>query len=586
MQSRDAGWLALAFIATAPVGFSQPFMGTIMGDTTNTLAAPAVQYDRASGQWVLKPNAIDDIQNSATKLILIFIGIGAVSMLGAVGQNCGFRKSAETLTRYIRSETFKAMLRQEISWFDMRTTGQLAERLASEAPLIKSFTGEQLGGMLQMSIAIGGGIGLALYASWRLTLCNMVFIPLMMVGMAARMRAMRGVNEDTSQAGPLVSEAMGNVRTVAAFGMEEKILMRYDSLLSKETAIARKGSTALSFSTAWSAGMNFFMFGAIVFVANIFINHGWMEATHVMQVLFPIMFCAQGAAMANQWFADKQKAQAAMRHIFHTLDREPLIDAYQQDGLVLQEVRGDICFKHVAFRYPARPDVPVFTDFDLTIPANSTVAFVGPSGSGKSTTIGLLQRFYDPDSGSVCLDGHDLRSLNLAFFRSQMALVQQEPILFGGSILDNIAYGKEGASREEVEKAARSANAHGFIESFPNGYDTSVGERGAQLSGGQKQRVAIARAMIRDPKVLLLDEATSALDSESERVVQQALDELLAQKGRTTLMIAHRLATVVNSDMICVIYDGRIVEKGVHSELMRIPDGHYKQLAARQQADP
>jgi ATP-binding cassette subfamily B (MDR/TAP) protein 1 len=211
---------------------------------------------------------------------------------------------------------------------------------------------------------------------------------------------------------------------------------------------------------------------------------------------------------------------------------------------------------------------------------------VGPSGSGKSTTIGLLQRFYDPDSGSVCLDGHDLRSLNLAFFRSQMALVQQEPVLFGGSILDNIAYGKEGASREEVEKAARSANAHGFIESFPNGYDTSVGERGAQLSGGQKQRVAIARAMIRDPKVLLLDEATSALDSESERVVQQALDELLAQKGRTTLMIAHRLATVVNSDMICVIYDGRIVEKGVHSELMRIPDGHYKQLAARQQADP
>jgi len=397
---------------------------------------------------------------------------------------------------------------------------------------------------------------------------------------------MRGVNEDTSQAGPLVSEAMGNVRTVAAFGMEEKILLRYDSLLSKETAIARKGSTALSFSTAWSAGMNFFMFGAIVFVANIFINHGWMEADKVMQVLFPIMFCAQGAAMANQWFADKQKAQAAMRHIFHTLDREPLIDAYQKDGLVLQEVRGELCFKHVAFRYPARPDVPVFTDFDLTIPANSTVAFVGPSGSGKSTTVGLLQRFYDPDSGSVCLDGHDLRSLNLAFFRSQMALVQQEPILFGGSILDNIAYGKEGASREEVEKAARSANAHGFIESFPSGYNTSVGERGAQLSGGQKQRVAIARAMIRDPKVLLLDEATSALDSESEKVVQQALDSLLAQKSRTTLMIAHRLATVVNSDMICVIYDGRIVEKGIHSELMRIPDGHYKQLAARQQADP
>jgi len=240
--------------------------------------------------------------------------------------------------------------------------------------------------------------------------------------------------------------------------------------------------------------------------------------------------------------------------------------------------------KNVAFKYPARPDVPVFTDFDLVIPANSTVAFVGPSGSGKSTTVALLQRFYDVNSGSVCLDGHDIRGLNLAFLRSQMALVQQEPVLFGGDIHDNIAYGKEGASEEEVMQAAKSANAHNFISEFPSAYKTDVGERGTQMSGGQKQRIAIARAIIRQPKVLLLDEATSALDSESERVVQQALDELLSQKGRTTLMIAHRLATVVNSDLICVIYDGRIVEKGTHSELMRIPDGHYKKLAARQQA--
>jgi len=288
--------------------------------------------------------------------------------------------------------------------------------------------------------------------------------------------------------------------------------------------------------------------------------------------------------MANQWFADKQKAQTAMRHIFHTLDRKSAIDAYQQDGEQPQQVQGELTFKHVAFRYPSRPDVPVFTDFDLHIAPNSTVAFVGPSGSGKSTTVALLQRFYDVDSGSVCLDGIDIRNINLAFLRSQMALVQQEPILFGGSILDNIAYGKEGAARDEVEQAARAANAHNFIQEFPQGYATDVGERGGKLSGGQKQRIAIARAMIRQPKVLLLDEATSALDSESERVVQQALDGLLAEKARTTLMIAHRLATVVNSDQICVIYDGKIVEKGTHEELMWIPDGHYKQLASRQQA--
>lgn len=288
--------------------------------------------------------------------------------------------------------------------------------------------------------------------------------------------------------------------------------------------------------------------------------------------------------MANQWFADKQKAQSAMRRIFRTLDRAPEIDAFMIDGERLTHVEGTIAFKNVAFRYPARPDVPVFRDFDLVIPANSTVAFVGPSGSGKSTTVALLQRFYDVNSGSVCLDGHDIRGLNLAFLRSQMALVQQEPVLFGGDIHDNIAYGKEGASEEEVIQAAKSANAHNFISEFPSAYKTDVGERGTQMSGGQKQRIAIARAIIRQPKVLLLDEATSALDSESERVVQQALDELLSQKGRTTLMIAHRLATVVNSDLICVIYDGGIVEKGTHAELMRIPDGHYKKLAARQQA--
>merc|ERR1711988_1375040 len=219
-----------------------------------------------------------------------------------------------------------------------------------------------------------------------------------------------------------------------------------------------------------------------------------------------------------------------MRHIFHTLDREPLIDAYQVDGEKPVRVTGEITFHHVAFRYPARPDVPVFKDFDLVIPANTTVAFVGPSGSGKSTTVALLQRFYDPDSGSVCLDGVDIKKFNLSFLRVQMALVQQEPVLFGGTIMDNIAYGKVGAAEEEVVQAAKSSNAHNFISEFPDSYNTDVGERGAQLSGGQKQRVAIARAIIRDPTVLLLDEATSALDNESEKVVQAALDKLLQAK--------------------------------------------------------
>uniref|UniRef100_A0A7S1RE86 ABC transporter domain-containing protein n=1 Tax=Alexandrium catenella TaxID=2925 RepID=A0A7S1RE86_ALECA len=286
--------------------------------------------------------------------------------------------------------------------------------------------------------------------------------------------------------------------------------------------------------------------------------------------------------MASQWSSDKAKAQVAVNHLFHTLDRTPLIDAYDESGDRPSFVKGELEFKHVVFSYPSRPDIPIFTDFDLKIESGTTVAFCGPSGSGKSTTIALLQRFYSPDAGSVCLDSRDISTLNLSWLRKQMALVQQEPVLFAGTVLENIAYGREGASKEECQQAAEAANAHNFVSALPDGYATEVGERGAQLSGGQKQRIAIARSMVRDPAVLLLDEATSALDTESERVVQEALDKLLEQSRRTTLVIAHRLSTIVNSDLICVIYQGQIVEKGTHSELMRIPDGHYKKLASRQ----
>lgn len=251
--------------------------------------------------------------------------------------------------------------------------------------------------------------------------------------------------------------------------------------------------------------------------------------------------------------SDKAKGMHAVKHIFNTLDRQPLIDAYSTEGERLDEVRGDVTFKHVAFSYPSQAQVSVFTDFDIHIEAGMKVAFVGPSGSGKSTTVRLLLRFYDAASGSVCLDGRDVKTLNLEWLRSQMSLAQQEPVLFQGSILDNIKYGRPDATDAEATQAARDANAHNFVTAFPQQYNTDVGERGAQLSGGQKQRVAIARCIVRQPKVLLLDEATSALDTESERVVQEALDALLATAHHTTLVIAHRLSTIQNSDLICVI---------------------------------
>jgi len=243
------------------------------------------------------------------------------------------------------------------------------------------------------------------------------------------------------------------------------------------------------------------------------------------------------------------------------------------------EVKGRITFEDVHFRYPSRLDQPVCQGYNLTVEAGTTVALVGASGSGKSTAIQLVERFYDPDQGSVMLGGTNLRELNVAWLRQQIGLVAQEPVLFSGTIAENIAYGKPGATRQDVEAAAHMANAHDFIMSFPDGYDTDVGEKGGQLSGGQKQRVAIARAMIKDPAVLLLDEATSALDTESERVVQAALDELLKKTKRTTIVIAHRLTTIRDADKICVVDKGVIVEEGTHEELMaKGPKGFYFKL--------
>jgi len=568
MQRKNLGLLAVALLCTIPTAVLRPFFGYLFSDITNLFSTPPAMVDVAT------------LRQGSNRRVVEFSVLAAILGICTFGQMGCFRVSAERLTRLVRFDTFKAMLRQEMSWFDVRTSGHLADRLASEAPLIKTFTGENLATVLQFVGSVGAGVGIAAYYSWRLTLFTVVFLPLVMMGSAILFSAMKRKN--TTTAGPLVSEAMGNIRTVASFGMKDRLLQRYEELLQLEAAQDRRSTTATGLAAAYNGGVTFVMFGSVIFVANFFIGKDWMDPKDTLNVLFPILFCAQGAAMASVWQADKAKAQRAINHIFKTIDRTPMIDAYDSSGDRLASASGQITFNHVVFKYPSRPENPIFTDFHLEIEAGKSVAFCGPSGSGKSTTIALLQRFYDADSGSVCFDGHDIKTLNLSWLRAQMALVQQEPILFAGTISENIAYGREGATLEECQEAAKTANAHSFIGQFSQGYDTEVGDRGAQLSGGQKQRVAIARCMVRNPAVLLLDEATSALDTESERSVQEALDKLVAEGRRTTIVIAHRLSTIVNSDMICVIYKGQIVERGTHTDLLKIPNGQYKQLAARQ----
>lgn len=313
---------------------------------------------------------------------------------------------------------------------------------------------------------------------------------------------------------------------------------------------------------------------------------------------------ATGVSQASATAPDVNKVKDSAASIFELLDSQPAIDSSSDEGTTLASVRGEIELQHVSFKYPTRPDIQIFKDLCLTIPSGKvclfhfdlksftktlfiplflaffqTVALVGESGSGKSTVISLIERFYNPDSGNIILDGVEIKRFKLSWLRQQMGLVSQEPVLFNETIRANIAYGKKGeVTEEEIIKATTAANAHSFISGLPHGYDTNVGERGVQLSGGQKQRIAISRAILKDPRILLLDEATSALDAESERIVQDALDRVMV--NRTTVVVAHRLTTIMGADIIAVVKNGVVCEKGRHDVLMKLKDGVYASLVA------
>jgi len=297
----------------------------------------------------------------------------------------------------------------------------------------------------------------------------------------------------------------------------------------------------------------------------------------VIAVILSVMFGAVGLGQFAADASNKSEALIAVKKIRKLWDARTEVTGLSDEGATLKDVQGTVALRDVSFAYPARRDHQVYKGLNLSIEAGTTVALVGPSGCGKSTCVQLIERFYDPDAGAVLLDGVDIKTLNVRWLRQNIGLVSQEPVLFSGSIFDNIAYSKPGATKDEVEAAAKMANAHDFIAAFADGYNTQVGEKGIQLSGGQKQRVAIARAIVRDPKILILDEATSALDTASERVVQEALDRLLQMKKRTTIIIAHRLSTIRGADRIVVFSDGVVVEEGTHDELYAL-DAHYTRL--------
>lgn len=382
---------------------------------------------------------------------------------------------------------------------------------------------------------------------------------------------MRGFGGDVCKAylraNTVAGEAVGNIRTVAAFCAEEKVLQLFCKELQRPARDSFYRGQIAGIAFGISQCCMFCSYALTLWYGSYLIKSGYTSFGPMVKSFTVLLVTALGIAETLLLAPDIIEGVQSVGAVFEVLDRKTEIDPDDTRAEDVSDVRGSIQLKHVNFKYPSRPDVTIFEDLNLKVGSGRSLALVGASGSGKSSIISLIARFYEPLSGNVLIDGKDIRRLRLRSLRKHVALVQQEPSLFSTSVYENILYGRDGATEAEVIEAAKAANADSFISGLPNGYATEVGERGVQLSGGQKQRVAIARAVLKNPAILLLDEATSALDAESERAVQDALDNLM--KGRTTIVVAHRLSTIQHVDCIAVLEAGKIVEEGRHSELLR-----------------
>ncbi|KAI3467623.1 hypothetical protein Pfo_024286 [Paulownia fortunei] len=528
------------------------------------------------------------VDKYALRLLYVAVGVGVSAFL----EGLCWTRTAERQTSRIRMEYLRSVLRQEVSFFDNQgassTTFKVVSSISADAHSIQDVIAEKIPNCLVGFSAFIFGLLVAFLLSWRLALaslpCALCFIA-PGVGFGKLMMNLGTKSRDAYEvAGGIVEQCISSIRTVYSYVGECQTIDRFSQALQE--------SMELGIKQGFAKGLMIGSMG-IVFAAWAF--ESWAGSVLVIErgesggrVFIAAVCVVLGglscmSALPNLSFV--VEASAAATRIFEMIDRISEIDSEDDKGKVLSYVHGEIEFKDVYFSYPSRMDTPILQGFNLKVKAGKTVGLVGGSGSGKSTVISLLERFYDPIKGDILLDGHRIKRLKLKWLRSQMGMVNQEPILFATSIKENILFGKEDASMEQIISAAKAANAHDFIIKLPGGYETQVGQFGFQLSGGQKQRIAIARALLKDPRILLLDEATSALDTQSERIMQDAIDQ--ASQGRTTIVIAHRLTTIRNADMIVVLELGRVVESGPHDRLMQKNNGEggvYSKMVKLQQS--
>ncbi|KAJ5661558.1 uncharacterized protein N7477_009174 [Penicillium maclennaniae] len=561
-------WLVIGLCFSILAGGGQPTQAFLYAKAISALSLPKDQYAK--------------LRSDANFWSLMFLVVGIVQFITFSSHGIAFAYCSERLIRKARSQAFRTMLRQDINFFDKEenSTGALTSFLSTETKHLSGISGQTLGTILMTSTTLLAAIIISLSFGWKLALVCISVVPILLgcgfyrFYMLAAFQSRSKVAYEGSAS--YACEATSAIRTVASLTRETDVWGVYHGQLENQGRASLISVFKSSLLYAMSQALVFFCVALGFWYGGTLLGHHEYTMFQFFVCFSEILFGAQSAGTVFSFSPDMGKAKNAANEFRKLFDRRPVIDTWSTEGTSVEHMEGHVEFKDVHFRYPTRPEQPVLRGLNLSVKPGQYIALVGPSGCGKSTTIALLERFYDALSGGVYVDGHNIADLNLNSYRSHLALVSQEPTLYQGTIKDNILLGIEAddVPEDELVKACKDANIYDFIMSLPEGFHTVVGSKGGMLSGGQKQRVAIARALLRNPKVLLLDEATSALDSESEKVVQAALDA--AARGRTTIAVAHRLSTIQKADIIYVFDQGKIVESGTHTELLRNKGRYYE----------
>ena len=483
----------------------------------------------------------------------------------------------------LRRDLFAHVVRLGPAWFEVKRSGDVMSRISADAQLIEQVIGSSASVALRNSLMCIGGVAMLVITNPKLALLVLAVVPLVVAPIILFGRKVRRLSREAqARMADMVSEGgetLDAVRTVQAFAQEERATERFGEATERAFAAARRRVAQRAVMTTLVIFIVFAAVGFLLWMGGHDVLSGQISAGDLTAFVFYAVLVASSGGAISETIGDLQRAAGAAERLAELSAEPPAIVEAANPKPLPKPLRGSVRFEEISFRYPTRPEQLALDRFDLTVAPGETVAIVGPSGAGKTTVFNLLLRFYDPEAGTIRIDGVDIRDLRFADLRGALAIVPQEPVLFTASVAENIHYGRPDASDAEVRAAAETASALSFIEALPQGFATDLGARGVRLSGGQRQRIAIARAVLRNPAILLLDEATSALDAESELAVQQALDRLM--KGRTTLVIAHRLATVQKADRIVVVDHGRVVDVGRHADLVR-RDGLYARLAELQ----